>query len=103
HYSPYHSTLSHAVHRITVTPQFRILHQAAAKLAGIIHEHSWWAGARHNRTVWRNALSRYDITRLWLARRIAELRGDPLPVTQSDFVPRYLPDWPADPFSPTAD
>ena len=45
--------------------------------------------------------AQYDLTRLFLARRIAALRGDPLPVTQSDFVPRYLPDWPTDPFSPT--
>ena len=39
----------------------------------------------------------YDLTRLHLARRIAELRGESLPVTEQDFVPKYMPEFPTDP------
>lgn len=41
----------------------------------------------------------YDLLRLWLARRIAELDGKPLPTTEADMVPHYLTTWPADPWS----
>ena len=64
---------------------------------------STWQSDNGYLYVGRTTAIQYDLTRLWLARRIAELCGDPLPVTQSDFVPRYLPDWPTDPFSLTAD
>src|SRR5690606_11346911 len=64
---------------------------------------STWRSDNGYLYVGRTTAIQYDLTRLWLARRIAELRGDPLPVTRSHFVPRYLPEWPADPFSPTAD
>ena len=60
-----------------------------------------WKQQRDIRTRRLQVVVHYDLARLWLARRMAELRGDPLPVTQSDFVPRYLPEWPADPHSPT--
>ena len=40
---------------------------------------------------------KYDLTRLHLARRIAELRGESLPVTEQDFVPKYMPEFPTDP------
>ena len=70
---------------------------ARAPLAGIdVWKNAHDANARNKRMA-----TQYHLTRLFLARRVAELRGDPLPVTQSDFVPRYLPEWPADPFSAT--
>ena len=62
-----------------------------------------WKLQRDGLTFLTRSAIQYDLLRLFLARRLAELRGDPLPVTQSDFVPRYLPDWPADPYSPTDD
>src|SRR5690606_33423072 len=38
----------------------------------------------------KDILTEYDLLRLWLARRIAELDGKPLPSTEADMVPHYL-------------
>ena len=87
--------------RITQTPSLSFLHPMAGSVTARQvqnHLHENYVGNQKFRS---QLVTDYDLTRLWLARRIAELRGDPLPLTQSDFVPRYLPDWPADPFSPT--
>ncbi len=56
----------------------------------------YWSSVKTFMTNWASSRRNYDLARLGLARRIAELNGEPVPVTPEDFVPKYLPEYPVD-------
>lgn len=56
----------------------------------------YWESQESQKKYWSNYTNRYNTARLQLAQRIAQLNGDPIPTAPEDFVPRYLPVFPAD-------
>lgn len=74
-----------------------VFHPAIIIATRPLHTFLLWSSEQSLIESRQGTLVTYDLTRLHLARRIAELRGESLPVTEQDFVPKYMPEFPTDP------